>query len=64
METLRATYKDLDTKTLKWMDRKFKNCNGDCEKCPCNDISYRCGFIHDLIAEELNKREKKLQRGA
>nr|DAV60495.1 MAG TPA: TRYPSIN INHIBITOR INHIBITOR, BETA-TREFOIL FOLD, KUNITZ.24A [Microviridae sp.] len=58
METLRATYKNLDTETLKWMDYKFKHCNSDCENCPCNDISYRCGFIHELAEKELSRREK------
>jgi hypothetical protein len=58
METLRATYKNLDTEALRWMDYKFKHCNSDCEKCPCNDISYRCEYIHALAKDELNRREK------
>lgn len=64
MEILRATCKNLDTETLKWMDYKFKNCNSDCEKCPCNDISYRCGYVHELIEKELKRREKQLKGGA
>lgn len=64
MESLRATYKDLDTETLRWMDHKFKHCNGDCEKCPCNDISYRCEYIHALAKDELNRREKQSQNRA
>jgi len=58
MMTLRATYKELDTETLKWMDYKYEHCNNDCEKCPCNDISYRCSFIHELAKKEIERREK------
>ena len=58
METLRATYKDLDTETLRWMDYKFKHCNSDCEKCPCHDVSYHCGYIHDEVKKELSRRRE------
>lgn len=59
METLRATYKDLDTETLNWMDYKFKHCDDNCEKCPCNSISYRCEYIHKLAKDELNRRKER-----
>lgn len=55
---MKNLFKDLDTETLKWMDYKWKNCRGDCEKCPCQDISYHCGYIHDEVKKELNRRKE------
>lgn len=51
-------YKELDTETLNWMDYKYEHCNGRCEECPCKDIQYGCGYIHDQIIKELNLRKE------
>lgn len=55
---MKNLYKDLDTETLIWMDYKYKHCDGQCDKCPNNDISYYCSYIHELEKKELERREK------
>lgn len=53
---MKNLFKDLDTKTLKWMDYRWEHCNGRCEECACGDVSYHCGYIHDQVKKELQRR--------
>lgn len=49
--------KALSTEDLLYANYRYKNCDRDCNSCPCNNDEYRCSQVHDKIIKELVKRD-------
>lgn len=51
-----ANVKALSDKELLYANYRYKNCDGDCNSCPCHDDNRRCSELHTEILKELAQR--------
>lgn len=49
--------KTLSDKELLYANYRYKNCDGDCNSCPCHDDNYRCSQVYNQIKKELAERD-------
>ncbi len=50
--------KTLSTKDLLYANYRYKNCDGDCNSCPCHSEECRCSQFYEQVKKELNERDK------
>ena len=50
--------KTLSDEELLYANYRYKNCDGDCNSCPCHDEERRCSQVHDKIMKELAERDR------
>jgi hypothetical protein len=49
--------KALSIKELLYANYRYKNCDRDCDSCPCHNENYRCSQVYDQIKKELAERD-------
>lgn len=50
--------KTLSTRDLLYAVYRHKNCDGDCNSCPCHNDKHRCSQVYEQVKKELAERNE------